>query len=445
MKRVKLIGFIAVLAVIVFAAVSITACDDPDKPAGAAVTAPTLNSKNSNSITVNEAAFTSGNPGDQTIEYGRNTANSAPTSWQDGRTFTGLNTNTTYYIFARSKENATHNAGQPSWGLAVTTDPYLLTGAAVSTPVLNSKNSDSITINAASFAFGNPGGQTIEYGRNTTNTAPVNWQDGVTFTGLNANTTYYIFARSKANATHNAGQPSLGLLVTTDPPLPTTGAAVSTPTLNSKDTHSITINAASFTFGNPGGQTIEYGRNTTNTAPASWQDGRTFTGLNANTTYYIFARSKANATHNAGQPSLGLLVATTAPEFDPNSVDTALNGTWVYTDGGYEDVVKLYNGNMETSSYMFTSPNLVFKGTYTTNNGKYTQIVTHLLGDTIGADSRWYSINELRALENITISDNRITVNHYFGGSSWVLIEYVTDYSISDDILYFGNYSYIRR
>ena len=89
MKRIKTIEFIAVLVVIGFSALTFTVCDDggnkdsnpdqnPGKQAGAVVTTPTLNSKNSNSITVNEAGFHSGNPGGQTIEYGRNTANNAP-------------------------------------------------------------------------------------------------------------------------------------------------------------------------------------------------------------------------------------------------------------------------------------------------------------------------------------------------------------------------------
>ena len=238
MKKTKLIGFIAVLAVIAFAALSLTGCDDdgnkkapPGKQAGASVSIPVLISKNSNSITVNAATFPSGNPGGQTIEYGRNTVNTAPSDgWQDGTTFTGLSVNTAYYIFARSKENAGYHAGQPSAGLSVTTDSSKQAGAAVSIPVLISKNSNSITVNAATFPSGNPGGQTIEYGRNTVNTAPASWQDDTTFTGLSANTAYYIFARSKENATHSAGLPSIGQPVTTDPELDPN--RVSMPTTN---------------------------------------------------------------------------------------------------------------------------------------------------------------------------------------------------------------------
>jgi len=89
------------------------------------------------------------------------------------------------------------------------------------------------------------------------------------------------------------------------------GASVSAPGGTSSITaNSITVNAVAA----PGnGQTVEYGINTTNNAAsASWHDSRTFTGLTAGTTYYIFARSKANDTHNAGTPSAGLQVATGA-------------------------------------------------------------------------------------------------------------------------------------
>jgi hypothetical protein len=100
-----------------------------------------------------------------------------------------------------------------------------------------------------------------------------------------------------------------------------TGAPVSTPTVDTITQDSITINAASFTAGNPGSQTIEYAINGTNAAPSTgWQDGLTFSGLSPETTYYIFARSKANETHNAGTASAGLSVIT-APEW-----------TWVVTN-----------------------------------------------------------------------------------------------------------------
>jgi hypothetical protein len=88
------------------------------------------------------------------------------------------------------------------------------TGAVVGVPTLASKTANSITINAVAAPSN---GQTVEYAKNTTNTAPASgWQDGLTFSGLTASTQYYIFARSKANATYKAGAASTGLSVTTD-------------------------------------------------------------------------------------------------------------------------------------------------------------------------------------------------------------------------------------
>ncbi|MDR0291171.1 MAG: hypothetical protein LBI06_09565 [Treponema sp.] len=194
-----------------------------DKMAGAAVSAPQFVSKTHNSITVTAAVFTSSNTGGQTIEYGRSTTNTAPAIWQDGTVFIGLNANTTYYIFARAKENATHNAGTPSDALPVTTDPDKEAGALVSSPTLNTKSSNSITI----YAVDAPdNGQAVEYAISTVNSSPSGsstWQEGLTFSGLSSNTQYYIFARSKADTAHNAGTPSAPLSVTTDQPVPPPG------------------------------------------------------------------------------------------------------------------------------------------------------------------------------------------------------------------------------
>jgi len=49
-----------------------------------------------------------------------------------------------------------------------------------------------------------------------TDQIPLPVQDGLTFSSLTPSTTYYIFARSKTNTTHDASTASTGLLVTTD-------------------------------------------------------------------------------------------------------------------------------------------------------------------------------------------------------------------------------------
>jgi len=97
------------------------------------------------------------------------------------------------------------------------------------------------------------------------------------------------------------------------------GAAVNAPTGTSSLTNSsITINAVAA----PGnGQTVEYAINIAATTPVfGWQDSTTFSNLVANTTYYIFARSKENANYIAGAASTPLQVAT------PNVVITVTNG-----------------------------------------------------------------------------------------------------------------------
>jgi len=85
------------------------------------------------------------------------------------------------------------------------------------------------------------------------------------------------------------------------------GATVAAPALASKTTNSITIIAV---IAPANGQVVEYGINTSNTAPNTWQTDLTFTSLSANTTYYIFARSKENTDYNAGSPSTSLQVKT---------------------------------------------------------------------------------------------------------------------------------------
>ena len=86
-------------------------------------------------------------------------------------------------------------------------------GAVVNTPVLNTRTHNNITLNPVTTPTN---GQTVEYAINTINTAPINgWQDGITFSGLNEGTTYYIFARTIENNNYQTGAASESLTVTT--------------------------------------------------------------------------------------------------------------------------------------------------------------------------------------------------------------------------------------
>jgi len=289
------------------------------KGTGEVVGMPTLNASTPTSISVNIISLDNG----QTVEYVKNTTNSVPSSgWQDSTIFSGLNPQTTYYIFARSKGNANFNTGTASESLTVTTLPKY-TGATVSVPTLNSSTPNSISVN--SITLGN--GQTVEYARNSTNTAPSSgWQDSVTFNSLTASTTYYIFARSKSNAEYNTGTPSTGLQTTT--PSKYTGATVSTPTLNSRTNSSITINAVTAPNN---GQTVEYAINTTYSVPSmGWQDGTTFSGLTTGNYYYIYARSKENATYSAGAASSYLQAKVPTGNSQADAIPLTAS---VWTDG----------------------------------------------------------------------------------------------------------------
>jgi hypothetical protein len=86
------------------------------KAAGASVSAPTLNSKTNNSITINPVTTSNG----QLVEYAIRTSNSAPsTGWLADTTFNSLSAGTNYYIFARSVGNDNYETGTASVSLLV--------------------------------------------------------------------------------------------------------------------------------------------------------------------------------------------------------------------------------------------------------------------------------------------------------------------------------------
>jgi len=149
---------------------------------GETVSAPSSAAISYNSITLNALSTSTG----QTIEYAYNGYNFAPsTGWQDGTIFSGLSATTTYYFFARSKENDVYNTGAVSEGTAIATTKY--NGATVSAPSAAAISYNSITLNTITTNTG----QSVEYARNDTLTAPsTGWQDSRSFTDLSAGTSY---------------------------------------------------------------------------------------------------------------------------------------------------------------------------------------------------------------------------------------------------------------
>ena len=92
-----------------------------EKCVGAAVAIPEMQSKTLNSITLTDVA----EPGNgQTVEYALSrikNAGPASLSWQDETTFSDLTAYTTYFVYARSKENDGYLAGAVSVSVAIET------------------------------------------------------------------------------------------------------------------------------------------------------------------------------------------------------------------------------------------------------------------------------------------------------------------------------------
>ena len=110
---------------------------------------------------------------------------------------------------ASASGTITVNSGAVS-GANITLSREAYSGDVASTPILISKTDTQVALGAVTVA-----GQTVEYGKNTSDNAPTEWQDGTTFTGLTANKTYYFFARVKQAGAVEAGGVSSALTVTT--------------------------------------------------------------------------------------------------------------------------------------------------------------------------------------------------------------------------------------
>jgi uncharacterized protein (TIGR02145 family) len=101
--------------------IAVAASSSSVKAAGADVSGkPVATAQTENSITVGVLATAAG----QAVEYAiseSQTVPSHPAYWQSGRTFEDLNPGTTYYVFARSAENANYSAGTAQISEPITT------------------------------------------------------------------------------------------------------------------------------------------------------------------------------------------------------------------------------------------------------------------------------------------------------------------------------------
>ena len=144
-------------------------------------------------------------------------------------------------------------------------------------------------------------------------------------------------------------------------------------------------------------QTVEYAISTANSEPSSgWQDETSFTGLNASTTYYIFARAKADANYNAGTAISGTFTTATPStlrtswDFSTNpsvtvgtvgaanTITTSIGASEFFDDNAIVLTVKKTGTNNAT--VMFTLPFNIGDDTL----GSFTSIVLEVRGVTTG-------------------------------------------------------------
>ena len=130
------------------------------------------------------------------------------------------------------------------------------------------------------------GGGTVEYGVATENDASkvAKWRQETTFTGLTADTAYYVFARVSGDPEYCQAYSSTGPIV-----VPKASRTLSKPTATAKDVCRVEVSGA---VPSAGSGVIEYGIATENKADkvTQWQTGTAFENLTADTTYYMFAR-----------------------------------------------------------------------------------------------------------------------------------------------------------
>ena len=203
------------------------------------------------------------------------------------------------------------NEGQPS----------LLLGATIQTPATSSEaTQNTITINAAVLATAT--GQTVEYAISQSGTtAPTTgWQAGLTFAGLTPNTEYFIWARSAANATHDAGTPMASAGISTSSPPPDNGNNNQPPPSPPPTPPS---GGGTWTAGGGGGWSGGTGTTRTTSAPRATRITSIRVPVDGNTTL--------RATVSNNQANLNL-AARTINQLTNNAVDNTVTFDFSETD-----------------------------------------------------------------------------------------------------------------
>ena len=233
-------------------------------------TAPSSVTVSSVSTGVGTASVTATVSGTYTsIEYAKNTSNSAPSSgWQSSKDFSSLAHNTTYYFFARAKNS--NSAWTTSGGKSATTSGNAPTITAASA----SPSRTGATFSATVTYDTNASYSSMSYSTSSGGT----YTSGTSVSGLTPNTSYTYYIK----VTDNKGKTSAAKSVS----FKTTGNA---PTISSVS-HNIFRNSAELTpsvtydtNASYSSISIRYG---TSTSYGNTSTSSTISNLNPNTTYY---------------------------------------------------------------------------------------------------------------------------------------------------------------
>jgi len=158
-------------------------------------------------------------------------------------------------------------------------------------------------------------------------------------------------------------------------------AVIGIPTINSITVGAVTLITAT-------GQEIEYAISKVDNADLEdslWTvDKLSFTGLDSNTTYYVYARSKENTTHNAGAPNISDGIKTFLQEgfsiylADLNNPLPEITGPTIYASMGGDD-------KPNTARLIIETPGLYNNITWFYNAAAITNPVTDM-GVTLALD-----------------------------------------------------------
>jgi hypothetical protein len=229
-------------------------------------------------------------------------------------------------------------------------------------------------------------------------------------TGINVTVTYTIDGASAGNYIKPVNGIATGAITKAN------GGTVTVPTMASNTANSITVNAVTVTPPYAYGQNAEYTISSTISTVAGlegteiWQEELTFTGLNASTDYYVFARAKENTNYNAGTPQVSAAIKTNDPP-----VVTKYNFA---TDTLPNTYPKIIVGNNSSTMTAEIEGGVLKVVKTSTNNGNIRFVLPFNVGEKKLSDYPYIAIN-IRGV-NITTGTN---VNDYGNKPLDVLVD----------------------